>query len=111
MIKYIKNNIDLKRNIREIVKNYNNYYIKITCYSEDDYEEICTDLNIEIFSDDNYIETIVYSSIKENTVDNTQLWWDVVENHRESLKKEKKKIFNYIDKNFRNVSIIEDYVC
>lgn len=104
-------NLQLKKEILNSIKYCNGEYgIKVCCYSEESDGSLTTDVNVELYSNDEYLNTIVVDSMEQESPDNTEEWWNRVEEHRLQLKKTKNKVYKYLCNNFNNVCLGIDYV-
>jgi len=92
-------NLQIEKKVLEIIKYADEYEIKINTmtYIEDDITT--TDLNIDIYKDDEYAECIVTRTIEEATTD----FWEQKEKHSKKLNKQKAKLVEYFSQLFDNV--------
>lgn len=107
IIKYYKNYTSLKKELFARVGIYTNKTIKIRCYTSLEDDILATDLELEIFSqDDIFMDSLTIASIE--TID-FQDWNKTVAEQRKFLLPEKQKLFNYLSEIFPNVLSCEDY--
>lgn len=105
-------NLQLKKEVLNLIKYCNGEYgIKVCCYSEESDGSLITDVNVELYSNDRYLNTIVVDSMEQESPNDTEEWWNRVEEHRLQLKKTKSKVYKYLRNNFNNVYLGIDYVC
>lgn len=107
MEKLIKNIRTLEKTVMEKIKyNLDNYKLYLACYSSYDSWDnaIITDLEINIYVNGEYEDTITICTIEEKEVD----WDNQIEKHREKLYKEKIKVYKYLKDRY-NIEFKEDY--
>ncbi|MEG2289660.1 MAG: hypothetical protein RSC24_06800 [Clostridium sp.] len=108
--KMYKNNLEFKKDLLNRLKYINNYELEVKCYSEDDNDNVMTDLEVDIYLNGEYVDTATYECIEEPTINDCADWWDMVERQRSLLRKDKQKLHKYLIKHFSNVKLCEDYV-
>lgn len=107
IIKNYKNYTKLKKDLLSKVGIYTNKTIKIRCYTSLEDDLLATDLELEIFSqDDIFMDSLTIASIETTDF---QDWNRATEEHRRLLLPEKQKLFNYLCEMFPNVLSCEDY--
>lgn len=107
IIKYYKNYTRLKKDLLLRVGIYTNKTIKIRCYTSLEDDMLATDLELEIFSqEDIFMDSLTIASIETTDFQN---WDETMEEHRKLLLPEKQKLFNFLNEIFPNVLSCEDY--
>lgn len=111
MEKYFKNKVELRKSIKEILINnglkINNCNLKVCCYSSDDNIELTTNLEIQFYKDDTYMDVVVFSSVTSEQ-DNTR-YYDIIDSHISILDKDKKDLYTYLKKNSYNVELSDNF--
>ncbi|MGL5647772.1 MAG: hypothetical protein ACRDDY_07970 [Clostridium sp.] len=103
IIKYIKNNVELKKEILKRIT-WQDIELKVACYTSSDDKAIITDLEVSIYVNGEYDDVVSCYSVE--SVGDFQIETD---KHRKELSKLKKRVFNYLKVHFNNVEFSDDY--
>ena len=110
----IKSIREIKQEIKDVIsRDWTRFIFKVANYTSTDENIINTDLEINIYCGEKYIDT-VYCGVSCKEIDNTltsEGFWEKVENQRKTLSKDKKRIYNALVKSYSEsvVKLSEDY--
>lgn len=83
---------------------------KVRCYTSTDEDKLYTDLEVDIFSSDEYRDSITVATIEDYSPEDCDSFWEKVESHRKELSGLKKKLYIYLKNKIDKVELAEDYI-
>lgn len=96
-----RNKSNIIKEVKEVIKSLNGAELRITNYHQDEWDSYCNDIEVQIWENQEYVQTIVYKSYEIESF-NPNDWWDMVDYMDIKCFKEKEEIFNYIESEFKN---------
>lgn len=105
--KNYKNNALVYRDIKEKFGNYYDY--KVRCYTSYGDDVLYTDLEVDVFSSEEYKDSITVATIEEYLPKGYEFHWETVDVHRKELESLKKRLYKYLNEKLDNVEYSEDY--
>ncbi len=96
-----KNKRELLKEIKGEISSLDDVELKITNYHQGEWDGYCNDIEVQIWENQEYVQTIVYKSYEIESF-NPNDWWDMVDYMDIKCFKEKEEIFNYIESEFKN---------
>lgn len=105
--KNYKNNALVYRDIKEKFGNFYDY--KVRCYTSCGDDTLYTDLEVDVFSSEEYKDSITVATIEQYLPKGYDFHWETVDAHRKELESLKKRLYKYLNEKLDSVQYAEDY--
>lgn len=98
-IKYVESMREVKKSLNDMIKYVEDYEIRVQIFSSYDKDKIYTDLNIDVYGEEEYIDTITIYAVEDGKQ----------EENEKILEPYKKKVLTYLKKHYKNIiSVVND---